>query len=178
VTTRRLKYLARLPRIIAAVALVSIAAGCGDDSSSPTPAPTPVIPNVQGQWTGEYQIASCNNTGVFATSPPFCNTFNVGSVWPVRLTLTQTGTQLSGTLELGAATMQVSGPIGSSGQLLLTGTGSIVQGGVTFNVSLANWNTTVAGTSMSGGWGINWTTTFGTGNAATSNTIRTVTKTG
>ena len=162
-----------------AIALVWIAlltVACGDDG--PATPPTPVVPNFQGQWTGSYDITGCSGTGVFATPPAFCDTFSIGSTFPLTLTLTQTGTQVTGTAQFGNFTMPVSGPIAADGRLLLTGTGVLVQGSITINVSLAKWATVVSGTSMAGNWEQVWTTNIGVGVANTAHGIRVLTKTG
>jgi hypothetical protein len=151
--------------------------GCGGDDG-PTPAPTPAVPNYQGQWTGDYSITGCSGSGVFAAPPAFCDTFRVGAVFPLTLTLTQSGTQVTGTANFGNMSMPVSGPISGDGRLLLAGSTTIVQGGASVNVSLQNWGTIANGSSMTGNWGQAWTTNLGTGFANTAHAIRVLTKTG
>ena len=49
-----------------------------------------VYADFEGTWTGNYQIATCNQTGGFV-SASFCSVFTVGSVLPFRIVATSTG---------------------------------------------------------------------------------------
>lgn len=61
-----------------------------------------VYADFEGTWTGNYQIASCNQTGGFS-SANFCSVFSVGSVLPFRIVATSTGTgAVSATWVLGS----------------------------------------------------------------------------
>jgi hypothetical protein len=160
--------------VVGAAMLVTSCSG-GD---GPTTAPTPPVPNYQGQWTGDYSITGCSGSGVFAVPPAFCDTFRVGTILPLTLTLTQSGSQVTGTANFGNITMPVSGPVASDGRLLLNGSAVIVQGEANLNTSLQNWGTAISGTSMNGNWGQVWSINTGTGFANTTHAIRVLTKTG
>ena len=161
--------------LVASTAMLVTSCSGGD---GPTTAPTPPVPNYQGQWTGDYSITGCSGTGVFAVSPAFCDTFRVGTVLPLTLTLTQSGSQVTGTANFGNIVMPVSGPVASDGRLLLNGTMTLVQGSANLNTSLQNWGTALSGTSMNGNWGQVWSTNSGSGLANTTNAIHVLTKTG
>ena len=160
--------------LVVATGMLVTSCGGGEGPTSPT---TPV-PNYQGQWSGDYSITGCSGTGVFAQPPTFCDTFRVGTVLPLTLTLTQSGSQVTGTANFGNITMPVSGPVASDGRLLLNGSATIVQGEANLNTSLQNWGTAMSGTSMTGNWGQVWSTNTGGGFANTTHTIRVMTKTG
>ena len=93
-----------------------------------------------------------------------------GTSLPLRLTLTQTGSQVSGTAAFSNFTVQVTGTVNATGRLDLAG--SAVVGSA--NVAISNWNTTVLGTSMTGSWRTGYLLT-GIGVTQVDSTIRTVT---
>jgi hypothetical protein len=114
-------------------------------SSSPT-APAPVIPNVQGHWSGSTTNQNCTAIGDFQTANA-CAGFTSTSGFD--LILTQTGSTVSGSLTIGTFPITVSGPVSTSGVVSLTGRGST--SGII--IDLTNWNTQVSGTIMSGTFG-------------------------
>ena len=156
-----------------AVSLSVVVAGCGDSEPS---TPTPVIPTVQGLWTGDYSVTSCNDQ----ISPGFCNAagFTAGRVLPMRIILNQTGQQLSGTVELGSLGIPVSGNITAAGRMVLAGSATTPISGLSTTIALVNWDTVVTGQNMSG----IWRTTIGIagapGNVLVDNSIRVMTKSG
>jgi hypothetical protein len=161
---------------VAWVACIVWVVGCG--GSSPTTPSSPSVPDYQGQWNGDFTVSSCTGTGIFAGPPAFCNAFQSGTVLAMRLTLSVVGTQVSGTGTFGGVSIPVSGVIGNDGRLLLSGSGGVVVQNLNATLTLTNWSTTASGTSMTGSWTTTWATAQGSGSATTSQTIRTLTKTG
>lgn len=103
--------------------------------------------NATGNWSGSYVIERCDGTG--STQDYFCSSrgaYPVGSSLPLRLNLTQTGGNVSGTWTLGQVTGPVNGSISSGGDLTLSGTASA--SGVTARITF--WGTRVVGNAMSG----------------------------
>ena len=150
--------------------------GCGD--KSPT-SPTPTFPNVAGTWTGDYQLAACNDQGALG----FCSGYPpAGSVGALSLTLLQDQDRLSGTLTLGEFIVPVTGTVTSAGRLTLTGKSQVLSAtiqGVSFSVqlSLTSWDTQASGAAMTGGWRHTFDISGDvTGRAVVDNTIRTLTR--
>lgn len=164
----------RQPAMLAVVMLGLIFTACGGDDSPA--APTPVIPTVQGIWTGDYSVVTCNDQ----TAAGFCNAagFTSGRVLPIRIVLNQTGQQLTGTVELGSVGIPVTGTVTAAGRMVLNGSTTTPLGGFSTTFTLVNWDTSVAGQNMTGGW----RTTIGvsgvSGNVFIDNTIRLLAKTG
>jgi hypothetical protein len=155
-----------------AVALACMAAlGC-DNNSGPSSVETAA--QVQGTWTGEYTVSACNDQA----APGFCGGFvPVGTVLPVQLVLTQSGQQLSGTINLGAFLVPVSGTINGS-RIVLAGSGTVPIESLSTTVTLSNWNTSVSGSNMTGTWRTTFAIAGIPGSASIDSTIRAVTKTG
>jgi len=159
-------------RVCVVVWLSTLVACGGSDRVS---APTPVIPVVQGTWSGDYTVAGCNDQ----SAPGFCAGFQpVGSVLPVRMTLTQTGQQLTGSVELGAIAIPVTGTVNASSRVVLTGSVTIPIDELSSTVTLVNWDTVVSGSNMTGGWRTTFTIPGFVGAPFVESTIRAVTKTG
>ena len=113
-------------------------AACGGSPTGPSS-------GVQGVWSGSWARTSCTETA----SAGLCGlTPQSGSL---RLTLTQSGTSVSGTLDVNLFTMPVTGSVGSDGALTLSG--QTRAQGVT--VVLTTWSTTRNGTAMSGSFSVN-----------------------
>ena len=163
----------KLWRLLFISLVCAFAAGCGSDSNSS--GSTPVIPAVQGTWTGEYVVASCTDP----TGLGLCAAYSpVGAVLPVRLGLSQTGQQLTGNLVLGAFTIPVSGTINAAGRMVLTGSASGLLVGQQTTVTIVNWDTVVAGSNMTGGWRNSFAISGVSGSPYFDSTIRLLTKTG
>ena len=162
--------------IVAAMLVVSSVEGC----KSPT-APTPVIPNVQGRWSGQHAITQCSDTLQFQG---FCSVLNrqPGALRPIALTLNQSGDQLWGTIEVGSSSSgAVSGVINSSGQIFLTGSypGLVAAGdppSTVGTVTIRDWSTTVSGGNMTGGWSETVTAPRLTGSATIDRQIQAMSK--
>jgi hypothetical protein len=155
-----------------AVALACMAAPACESNSGPSSVETAA--QVQGTWSGEYSVSACNDQ----TAPGFCSEFvPVGTALPVEIVLTQTGQQLSGTVNLGAFSIPVSGTINGS-RIVLSGSGTVPFESLSTTVMLSNWNTVVSGSNMTGTWRTTFTVVGFPGSAFIDNTIRVVTKTG
>ncbi|HET9359097.1 MAG TPA: hypothetical protein VFO58_05080 [Vicinamibacterales bacterium] len=154
-----------------AVALACMAAPACENNSGPSSVETAA--QVQGTWTGEYTVSACNDQSV----PGFCGSFvPVGTVLPIQFVLTQSGQSLSGTVELGAFSVPVSGTINGS-RIVLSGSGTVPIEGFSTTVTLSNWNTAVSGLNMTGTWRTTFSIAGFPGSAFIDSTIRVVTKT-
>ena len=153
--------------------LALLVAGCGDSEPS---APTPVIPTVQGIWTGDYSIVNCNDQ----SAAGFCNGagFTSGRVLPLRVVLNQTGPQLSGTAELGSISIPVSGNVNAAGRMVLAGSTTTPINGLSATFTVVNWDTVVTNQNMTGTWRTTIGVTGLVGNVFVDNSIRVLTKTG
>jgi hypothetical protein len=104
-----------------------------------------------GTWSGHYVIERCDGTG--STQDLFCSAtrgaYPTGSSLPMRLTLTQSGGSVTGTLSLGQVTGSVIGSISGTGDLTLSGT--VSASGTAGR--LTSWTTRVTGNHMSGNFG-------------------------
>ncbi len=102
--------------------------------------------NFQGVWAGPWEKQSCSETGSFVG---FCALFNGGTM---ILRLTQSGTTAQGTLDGLGNQMTVSGPIGATGTLSLTGQSSLGAGNplAPATLTLNNWQSQIAGITMTG----------------------------
>jgi hypothetical protein len=124
---------------LALLLAVMTVAACG---GSPT-APSNTI-DFQGVWQGTWQRASCTETGG-AQGVACSQTPTSGAL---RLTLTQTGTAVQGTVEVASFLIQATGSVNDSGALSLTGQTHVQNATET----LSNWSTTRDGTTMNGGF--------------------------
>ncbi|HVG55699.1 MAG TPA: hypothetical protein VM846_14780 [Vicinamibacterales bacterium] len=117
-------------------ALTLIAVACGDDG--PT---SPDGASFQGTWQGTWQRTSCSETGSAVGNA--CNqTPDTGAL---RLTLSQSGSNVEGSVEFGQVIIPASGPV-NNGTLRLAGSANLF--GATWR--LTNWSTTRSGNAMSG----------------------------
>jgi len=98
----------------------------------------------QGVWQGNWQKGSCTETG--GAQGIACN--QTPSSGSLRLTLTQTGTEVQGSVEVASFFIQASGSVNDNGALSLTGQANLQSATET----LSNWSTTRSGSTMSGGF--------------------------
>ena len=126
-----------LPVRLAIACLALLGAACG---GSPT-APSNTV-DFQGVWQGTWQRTSCTETG--GAQGVACNqTPTSGSL---RLTLTQTGTAVQGTVEVASFLIPATGSVSNGGALSLAGQARLQSATET----LSNWSTTRSGSAMSG----------------------------
>src|SRR6188472_4824993 len=100
--------------LVQLIALLTVAA-CGSDFGSPS-TPSNTV-DFQGVWQGNWQRTSCSESGA-AQGQACSQTPSSGSL---RLTLTQTGTAVQGSVEVASFFIQASGSVNNSGTLSLTG---------------------------------------------------------
>jgi hypothetical protein len=129
------------PAQLAILAAILTATACGG-SRSPT-APSNTV-DFQGVWQGNWQRTSCTETG--GAQGVACNQTPTSGA--LRLTLTQTGTDVQGTVEVASFFIPATGSVNNSGALSLTGQAHLQSATET----LSNWSTTRSGTAMNGGF--------------------------
>jgi len=130
-----------LPAQLAILLAVMTAAACGG-SGSPT-APSNTV-DFQGVWQGNWQRTSCTETG--GAQGVACNQTPTSGA--LRLTLTQTGTNVQGSVEVASFFIPGTGSVNGSGALSLTGQAHLQSA----TEALSNWSTTRSGNSMNGGF--------------------------
>jgi hypothetical protein len=146
-----------------------LAAGCAG-SHSPTSATTSTVVDVHGQFSGTYTVATCVADGGFTG---FCEGagFTAGTTLPISLSLTQSGSTVSGSVTLGSLTGTFQGTVSGG---TLTGTATMTtppNDGFTLTLSVANWNTTLTGDSLKGGFSLIFSTPSLSGSATLTATI-------
>ena len=143
----------RLPMLVLGLVLVLGLYGCGGDSPTVNNTPTPPpVANYAGTWSGSYRASDCGHTGPW---PP-CSDIIAG-VASMSLTLTQTGSAITGTLAQGGLiagnlNTTVNGSVTADGHLVLNGTTNVTVSGLPLTVAIAGWDTTQSGNSMTGVW--------------------------
>ncbi len=115
--------------------LVGFANACGGGPSGPDGT------SVQGIWQGTWLRSSCSETG--GAVGVACNsTPTSGSL---RLTLTQTGASVQGSVEVASFLINASGSV-NGGTLTLSGSAHLQSATET----ISNWSTSRSGDSMTG----------------------------
>jgi hypothetical protein len=136
----------RIPALLLVVVALLAASACG--GGSPT-APSNTV-DFQGVWQGNWQRTSCTETG--GAQGNACN--QTPSSGALRLTLTQSGTEVQGTVEVISFVVPASGSVSNAGVLSLNGTSrsTVIVNGVAESASgtLANWSTTRSGSTLNG----------------------------
>ncbi len=124
----------------AVITLILLTCGCG--GGSPT-APSNTV-DFQGVWQGNWQRTSCSGSS--------CDV--VPATGGLRVTLTQTGTEVQGSVEVVQFVIQASGSVSNGGTLTLAGAGrsTVIVGGVPESATgtISNWSTTRVGNAMTG----------------------------
>lgn len=126
--------------------------GCGGSPTSPSN-PTPVA-SVAGSWSGIWTITACGQTGAWASPWEYCSVYfgryaPIGTgPFPLTLTLSQDGTSVTGTLTQQNIPYSVSGSIGASGRLILSGGRADDESSVQF----LGFDAQLSGNTLSGGW--------------------------
>ena len=135
--------------LIPTTLFAAILTGCGgNDINTPSsPSPPPPVANFAGTWSGTFTASSCGHTGGW---PSCAGVFD--GVQPMTLTLTQTGSSVTGTLRQSDIDMSVTGSVSADGHLLLNGTTTIPVTGLSITFALVGWDTQQSGNSLTGGW--------------------------
>ena len=125
----------RTPLLVrrAILALILLTPGCGGSPTGPSN-----TADFQGVWQGSWQRASCSGAG--------CEV--VLESGGLRVTLTQAGTEVQGSVEWASFFLPVSGSVNASGVLVLNGQAHLLGGTET----ISNWSTTRNGNNMIGGF--------------------------
>lgn len=148
-------------RLCVLAAVSAVAAGCG--GSSPGNPSTPSSPglNFQGEYAGTYTVTNCASTGTDICQAVAAAGFVVGRTLPIALTLNQNQTAVTGAIALGLEQGSFAGTVQPAGDLRGTATLTpltIVNGTIfgpvttTVPVQVNNWDTTIAGNNLVGGF--------------------------
>jgi Carboxypeptidase regulatory-like domain len=103
----------------------------------------PAAPTFTGTWRGIGTATSCKDEGAAAG---FCRAFP-GPSDTLSMMLTQTGNAVSGTVDYGGYPLKATGTA-QGDRLQINGTGTV--DGVEYEYK--NWNTTMSGSTMTGGF--------------------------
>ncbi len=117
-------------------------AACGDGGPT-SPGSTA---GVQGTWSGTWTLAQCTETGG-AIGVACARTPQSGGL---RLTLTQAGNEVQGTVEVVQFVIPASGTVRTGSGLTLSGQSRAVVDGVGSTGTLSDWSTTRNGNTMVG----------------------------
>ena len=126
---------------LAFLALVLMCAACGGSPTSPSGSGA----NFQGVWNGTWQRTSCSDT----VQGQACAATTLPSSGALRLTLTQAGTEVQGTVEINTLLIGSSGLVSANGTLTLAGSAHL-GGDTPGTFNLPTWSTSRSGTTMSG----------------------------
>lgn len=125
------------------VALVCLLPACGGSSpTQPTPTPAPQPASYQGVWAGAWVRTTCAESGTAVGVA--CRSFPDGG--GLRLTVAQSVSTISGTVEIGTLPVPVTGLVGSDGSLTLTGSGVVSN----VTITVTSWTTRQSGGAMTG----------------------------
>lgn len=136
----------------AALLLLALGLSACNSSAPAAPSPQPGPPIFSGTWSGTYQITSC--TGHY--DPRSCPRmmFGISSAtrvsYPFTLTLSQDGTQVSGTLDIRRPyTIPVTGMVREAGVLALEA--SFREDPDLDPLRIVNWSSTISATTQMSG---------------------------
>jgi hypothetical protein len=124
--------------VVLAAAALAFTFAC---NKSPT-TPTNPVPDFHGTWSGFYHVDTCTATFV---NDDWCPNA-LGATAPITLTLTQSGSSVSGTLALSTVTGNITGTVSSSGTLAISGTLSATGG----HFTISAWSSTMSANNMTG----------------------------
>ena len=127
-----------------------------------------------GVWIGSYVVERCDGTG--SVQDIFCSAnrglYPVGSVLPISMSLTQSGSSITGIVAFGQVTGAVTGSVDSAGVLTLRGTAT----SGALNIAITTWVTRVVGSTMEGAVAYNATSGAAPGVATVTTRLSGVTK--
>lgn len=153
---------------ILAIGLGLVVAACGGDDGGTSPSAR--IPTYAGNWSGQYLISGCTQSGLVALAN-ICGT--LGQSAPYAFSLTQSSRNVSGSFRLGSIQFpSTGGAIGQDGSLALSATS--VSEGISITV---NWALQMPASALTGTVAQRWTSTGLTGEANVTGSISNATKT-
>jgi hypothetical protein len=101
-----------------------------------------------GVWSGSYVVERCDGTG--SVQDIFCSAnrgaYPVGSVLPITLNLTQSGSGVTGTVSFGSVTGVATGVVDGTGGLTLRATAT----SGSLSVTITSWSSRISGSAMEG----------------------------
>jgi hypothetical protein len=131
-----------------------------------------VVPDYQGNWTGDYTVLTCQDSGDF-TKEDWCQAALRNGVVRVTMALTQTRDAVSGTWTHDVMSGTAQGTIEADGALPLAGTGTMDR----IPMAITGWRArSTDNRSQAGKFTMNFTSTVWSGSAQASVEIRTCTK--
>jgi hypothetical protein len=101
-----------------------------------------------GTWRGMAVKTSCTATGGAAFTQ-YCDYLPAGVTFPIEVTLSQTGSTVSGSVDFWGLPMTVSGTV-QGDRVRLAGSYTLSDSGQTLLVTLSRWDTSLAGNAMNG----------------------------
>lgn len=163
---RKALLMKRTISALLALAIASVASACGGNDSGPSP----VVPNYAGNWSGNYVITGCSQTGGIALAN-VCRLLGTSATY--SFSLTQSSRNVAGSFALGSVSFpNTGGAVATDGSLALSGTA--ISDGVTVVV---NWALTLATTALAGTVSQQFTSTVLSGQANVVGTISTANRT-
>ena len=111
-----------------------------------------VVPTYQGNWTGTARILACTDVAGFL-SAAYCSR-NIGAVNTVTLTMTQSGSSITGSMTKseGANLLNgtIGGTIGAAGDITMIGNLAGLANGSNLQLAVISWNSLADGANMAG----------------------------
>jgi len=131
-----------------------------------------VVPDYQGNWTGEYTVLTCQDSGDFSKED-WCKAALEDGVVRVTMALTQTRDVVSGTWTHDVMSGTAQGTIEADGTLPLAGTGTMDR----IPMAIAGWRArSTDNKSQAGKFTMNFTSTVWSGSSQAGVQIRICTK--
>jgi hypothetical protein len=131
-----------------------------------------IIPDYQGNWTGEYAVLSCQDSGDFAKEE-WCKTALRNGVIKVTMALTHARDAVTGSWTHDVMSGTTQGTLEADGTLALSGIGTLDR----IPMAIAGWRSRSADNkSQTGKFSLTFTSSVWSGSALASVEIRTCTK--
>jgi hypothetical protein len=135
-----------------------------------------VFQNYQGTWNGSYRIRVCTATGVFAGIWCEADGFAANSIAPMRVTFTQDGAAVNGTLELGSISGNIKGSVFDSRRFVGGGVLTILSSGIVLSLNVGTFDVLSSGNQLSGTFVVNTTASGASGNGYFETDLTSVTR--
>jgi hypothetical protein len=131
-----------------------------------------VVPDYQGNWTGDYKVLSCQDSGDFSREE-WCHTALEDGVIRVSMMLTQARDTVTGPWTHGSMAGTAQGTIETDGTLALSGTGNLDS----IPMTITGWRSRSADNkSQTGTFTLTFTSSVWSGSSQASVEIRTCAK--